>query len=195
MLYSKGAAVGPTWPFVVKDVPMRRSFTLVELLVAISIIALLAAIALPVTVRVRGYARKTQCLSNLGQIGKAVNLYANDLENWLPCAAGLPSMEPQPGLPRICDLLKLYASADAFQCPDDLPTDPAYKFRSYFEGEGSSYEWAELLNGKKMGQALRKRWHNLDFVPMAYDYEPFHRRGGGNVGLDVLFADSHVEGL
>jgi prepilin-type N-terminal cleavage/methylation domain-containing protein/prepilin-type processing-associated H-X9-DG protein len=60
-----------------------RGFTLVELLMVIGIIALLIAILVPVLARAREAAKTTQCLSNLHQIGLAMNNYAAITRGWL----------------------------------------------------------------------------------------------------------------
>ena len=52
-------------------------FTLVELMVCISVIALLIAILLPVLQRVRESARDTQCKSNLRQIGQGLTQFSS----------------------------------------------------------------------------------------------------------------------
>jgi prepilin-type N-terminal cleavage/methylation domain-containing protein/prepilin-type processing-associated H-X9-DG protein len=59
-------------------------FTLVELLVVVSIIALLAAILFPVFSQVRERAKQTSCMSNLRQIGLAFTLYLNDKNERFP---------------------------------------------------------------------------------------------------------------
>jgi type II secretory pathway pseudopilin PulG len=164
----------------------------VELLVSISIISMLAAILLPMAARARGLARNAQCLSNLAQLGKAVDLYVEAWDQWYPCASILPSTEPKPGLPRIRDLLESHASPDVLACPDDRPSDPEYTFRTYFEGEGSSYEWAEIFNYLKVGQPARFIPFKLEHIPMLRDYEPFHKRGS-RIGINGLFTDKHVE--
>jgi prepilin-type N-terminal cleavage/methylation domain-containing protein/prepilin-type processing-associated H-X9-DG protein len=63
-----------------------RGFTLIELLVVIAIIAILAAILFPVFAQAREAARKTQCLSNLKQLGTAISLYTQDFDETLPMA-------------------------------------------------------------------------------------------------------------
>jgi len=58
----------------------RRAFTLIELLVVIAIIAILAAILFPVFNQAREKARQATCVSNLNQIGKAAQMYAQDYD-------------------------------------------------------------------------------------------------------------------
>ncbi len=51
-----------------------RGFTLVELLVVVAIIAVLAALAAPVSSRVIQSGKASACLSNLRQLGAALEL-------------------------------------------------------------------------------------------------------------------------
>ncbi|MEO6435750.1 MAG: type II secretion system protein [Tepidisphaeraceae bacterium] len=70
----------------------RSAFTLVELLVVIGIIAVLISILLPTLGRARESAKRTQCLSNLRQIGVFMNMYANQFKQEVPL--GCTSLGP-----------------------------------------------------------------------------------------------------
>ncbi|MFO7946062.1 MAG: type II secretion system protein, partial [Armatimonadota bacterium] len=61
-----------------------RGFTLVEMLVVIGIIAVLSAILFPVFNAAREKGRETTCMSNLKQIGTAIELYVQDANGFLP---------------------------------------------------------------------------------------------------------------
>ncbi|RMD77921.1 MAG: DUF1559 domain-containing protein, partial [Lentisphaerae bacterium] len=62
----------------------KTQFTLIELLVVISIIAILAALLLPVLARAREYGYWTQCRNNQHEIGLSFHLYSDDFDNWFP---------------------------------------------------------------------------------------------------------------
>ena len=61
-----------------------RGLTLIELLVVIGIIALLAAIYLPVMSRAKEEAKRTECISNLRQIGYAFRIFSQDQQGRFP---------------------------------------------------------------------------------------------------------------
>ena len=79
-----GTARGPMQSLMQPGPSASPSFTLVELLVVISIIALLAAVLLPVLSQAQAKARSTQCTSNLRQWGLAFRQYADDNKDCLP---------------------------------------------------------------------------------------------------------------
>ncbi len=65
-------------------VAKHQAFTLIELLVVIAIIAILAAILFPVFARAREQARGISCISNLKQIGLAMQMYVQDFDESYP---------------------------------------------------------------------------------------------------------------
>jgi len=70
----------------------KKGFTLIELLVVMVIIALLVGLLLPALARAKEEARKTQCRSNLRQLGLGVMMYANDNGGWGPVMFGSPNV-------------------------------------------------------------------------------------------------------
>jgi prepilin-type N-terminal cleavage/methylation domain-containing protein len=64
--------------------PRARGFTLIEILVVTSIIALLISILLPSLVFARSQAKTSVCMSNLHQFGIAFGMYGNDYRHRPP---------------------------------------------------------------------------------------------------------------
>jgi len=62
----------------------KKGFTLIELLVVIAIISILAAILFPVFARARESARAASCLSNMKQMGLAIEMYKQDYDSYYP---------------------------------------------------------------------------------------------------------------
>ena len=110
----------------------RTAFTLVELLVVIAIIAILIAILLPMVSTSKESARVAYCGNNLSQIGKAVFMYADDHEEYLPSVWFQNTSWDTHLLPYLANNKRVFA------CPSD--PYPAESNRTYSaNAAGPSY--------------------------------------------------------
>ena len=64
----------------------KKGFTLIELLIVIAIISILSGILLPALQRARRQARRTQCMGNLKDFGRAYQLFADDHRGCYPAS-------------------------------------------------------------------------------------------------------------
>ena len=120
---------------------MRRmsGFTLVELLVAIAIISVLAALLLPVLSRARESAKRASCTNNLRQIGLAFELYLHEHKDTYPAADDPVSTSPFYWLwmgRGWRAVLAEYIPGDkenpgVFWCPSDPRSETAFESTSY----------------------------------------------------------------
>ncbi len=70
-----------------------RAFTLIELLVVIAVIAILAAILLPVLDKARQRSQTADCLNNMKQLQLCYRMYVDDNNDYLPPNEVLPNMD------------------------------------------------------------------------------------------------------
>jgi prepilin-type N-terminal cleavage/methylation domain-containing protein/prepilin-type processing-associated H-X9-DG protein len=177
------------------------AFTLIELLVVIAIIALLAALVLPALSRAKEAGRATACLSNLHQIGIALQVYVGDNNNKLPSMSdifpGVTNLYPGPDLV----LSNQLGNVNVLRCPSDSwasdkPLPLPQKEATYFAQTGSSFSWNNLLNGEDADH-LSAFGMNFDphAMPLMYDKEKFHIARGEGKAKNFLYADGHIKNL
>ena len=168
------------------------AFTLLELLVVLAIIALLAGLLLPALGRAKASARAAACLSNLHQVGIALQIYVPENSNKMPVLRDVstdPAVAATNTFPAIQNALATQLSnTNVLRCPSDGP--------DYFGRTGSSYGWNSLLNGE---DADHLKVFNIPFsaleIPVVYDKESFHSQLGANRAVNYLYADGHIKNL
>jgi prepilin-type N-terminal cleavage/methylation domain-containing protein/prepilin-type processing-associated H-X9-DG protein len=168
----------------------KRAFTLVEMLVVMATVVVLAALLLPAMARTKETGRSAACLSNLHNIGIALQLYVQDNQNRLPVMYD-KSTDPNVGTNRPTVDIVLsnnLVNLEVLRCPSDK--------QGIFEATGSSYAWNSALNGQDADHLdllnLTGKPHQ---IPVMFDKEAFHIVRGYNRGVNYLFADGHIKNL
>lgn len=180
----------------------KTGFTLIELLITIAVLAILAALLLPVISAARSAGQRAVCINNLRQLGLAFQMYARDFEGFLPhedASEGIGS--------RWFEAITLYLDnidrSNVKQCPAYKPPSgiPSQKYYTY------------KFNDRLEGYAGSPLFRRLDSIPypsktvIIYDgvafagaspmstikgiYSTTENRHSG--GTNLLLADGHVQ--
>jgi len=155
-----------------------RAFTLIELLVVIAIIAVLAAILFPVFAQAREKARASACLSNMRQIGSAVQEYLHDWDDCYPMNR-FPGGQRYGGTVGAWNwkraILPLVKSRDVFQCPSneaawsrnanftDVVGDESNVF---FKDESQWLPISYAYNGSRFHEWIKVTWWTPEVEPV-----------------------------
>ncbi len=180
---------------------MRRTgFTLIELLVVIAIIAILAAILFPVFAQARESARRTVCLSNVKQIGLAMQMYIQDYDEVTPTILGPRGGNKSYQIDYYVQLYPYTKNIDLFFCPDrnqyalDNVGDTCNDSYDYATGQrfitqdrcaGYGYNWAITSNagsGLLFGRTNTSQWRVNAGKPLAMFDAPSQLIAFGDTG-------------
>jgi prepilin-type N-terminal cleavage/methylation domain-containing protein/prepilin-type processing-associated H-X9-DG protein len=131
------------------------AFTLLELLLVITIIAILASMLMPAIGSMEQRAYSIACSSNLRTIGAAVQLYLQDHNQNFPAIEDNPAVSPvyPAGYPTQT-MLQAFGpygvTQTTLQCPSDMKKGPNSSYVLY----GNSYDWKPTLDDENTSEPL-----------------------------------------
>lgn len=174
---------------------MKQSgFSLIELLVAMGIIALLATLMTPAIGNAIERGRASKCANNLHQIGIAMQQYIADNDYRYPAIeTEPPSLPPEvESAGTALEVLSPYGITKAtLTCPSDATTT------RNIDKHKSSYHFSPVLQDETplsvsiYGRRGVFQVTKTSRLTMATDYEPVHH-ASGRIGMNVLKADGRV---
>ncbi len=195
----------------------RRGFSLIELLVTISIIAVLIGILLPTLPLARDAARRVACGATLRGVGQGVELYIQDNKDLYPVARYMPEpwlrIDPNDfGIDE--DELEIFeqwdialpermenyldGGADLWKCPGDRQvhsiewTDDQGVERI----GGTSYTYISGLGGRRLDESwfVQRLGMNPTQVPVVYDFDgnTYETEDGRLVQVDFFHSSRNL---
>lgn len=171
----------------------HSAFTLVEILVVLTVISLLVLLASPVMRGMIAGADNASCSANLRAIGVAALQMAQENNNVFPSIPGRP--EPLAfgstlGVSGFGDAFTDYGvTADTLRCPADV------KGQNYFANRGSSYIWLAFIDGEnilspRIEMPIGRIPLPFNRYPLVSEFNLLHRGR-----MNFLFGDGRVEGF
>ena len=175
------------------------AFSLIELIVVIAIIAILASFAMPAIGSMIERGRSAKCVSNLRQIGTAVQQYVTENDYRFPLIETEPSTIGNRGLPALEVLAPYGVTNTTLTCPTDaVGTNSVAKY-------GSSYHFSPALQEELASNVniyTRRgtfQVSNIGRLTVASDFTGVHTRRVTEEdtlylknGMNVLKADGRV---
>lgn len=143
--------------------PLSRAFTLVELLLVISIIAILVSITIPALGSSRETSRRLKCLTNLKGIGVGFAVYITDSKELLPEVSPLQNPGAQANDPALFEVLSQYL--DVPQPEREDPSNPDSSYTRVSE----VYKCPSDRTGRDATRNFEPVWRSFGF---SYQYPP-----------------------
>ena len=147
----------------------KKAFTLIEMIVVISVIALLTAILMPALAKARQRGKSIACLSNLRQIGITAQMYTQTYDGYYPISRYTsPGVEHcwdftivnnsgnitvKPGILWHGEMIEEIQQCPSFKGNSSTPNDPytGYNYNTSYvgHGEGETIETPSKINQVK----------------------------------------------
>ncbi|MFZ2655764.1 MAG: type II secretion system protein [Victivallales bacterium] len=168
-------------------------FTLVELLVVTAILGILMALVLPALTRAKKSGKRINCVSNLKQIGLAIQVYEQGSNGFYPFNCTSQKLA-NPTRILLSTALNMENHTQIFQCPDED--------EGLYAAEGSSYVWnwtqIELPGNERAGSKQYDTTPYGGMVPpenfaIMIDAGPYHGKAGKQSAFNALYADGSVD--
>ena len=176
--------------------PRKKKFTLNELLVVITIIAILASLLLPALNRAKGTAQAVRCISNLGQINKGYVMYAMDYNNYMIPAYAFGGDTWEPGnqltwpqrLEQTGYIKNILSPAMRCQTlPVEEPENPIFHYGAMFHCGGSRLDRPQYVYSPSGDWKKPERYIMLaDSISIsAAITQPYYVYWRGNTSFDL----------
>lgn len=192
-----------------------NAFTLTEILVVLVIVAVLAALIIPMSSKMIAQSRTAKCASNLRQMYLASIQWSNDNQNWMLFCLPSPSLTFEMALRPYMNIAETWPSAqtagkrppEAYACPASKDLSTASRFSDYGMNIEVNYSHPDdprgrLYRDKKYRWASFSQASKVIFLAdsftreIRWDMTPTARITGRHNGkANILFWDGHIECL
>jgi prepilin-type N-terminal cleavage/methylation domain-containing protein/prepilin-type processing-associated H-X9-DG protein len=136
---------------------VRNAFTLIELLIGITVIAMLTGILLPAVTEVRTAVNRVACTSNLRQVGIAMIAYASDYNDFLPAEGNCGVTDPARSPAWFVQLPPYYEQAKV-QKQRSVVQGPNWRYQAsgqFSQATPKSFKWNSRIDAAYGGRHYR----------------------------------------
>lgn len=162
---------------------IRLTFTLIELLIVISIIAILSSMLLPALSNAKKKTNGLVCTSNQKQLGQGFNMYTSDYNDWLPCTSTQTFPDGS-----WCYMISAYAESKPWVVVSTLPINSSGIF--YCPASKDTITTGPYAGTYKKNQLL-SYGYNTYFFDM--NYLSYNRKASRIKNVTTLFLTHDLE--